>query len=265
MAPDKPTQSRVQTRQSEGGPMSQCHPLGREFFLSQFLSPRNPKDFKLPWRLLLDQDPVELAQEMVSEGLLHSQDNLCQCSPSGRLVSENFRHRQAEGLGRAQEQVLAAFSAGEYERAARIFVNFESQQPFPSDKALNPTEASLRILMEDLGQIAHSTPTRLSQPLTANVRRAVALDWLWGSNEPETQPAEIAILGSYVANYRDLQRYTQEGLTRIQILAARPAECCPHCRGLHEQFFEIHSVPELPAPECVQNPPCPCIYMPDLG
>ncbi|MBT9585905.1 hypothetical protein IV102_21360 [bacterium] len=245
--------------------MSQSHPLGREFFLSQFLIPRDPYDFKLPWRLLLDQDPLDLAHELVGVGLLQWQENLCQCSHSGKLVAENFLRTQAEGRSAARQQVQVAFSAGDYDQAARTFLDFESLQPFPRDKALNPTEANLQALIEDLGQVARSSPARLNHPVTAMVRCATALAWLWGSDEQEAQSLEIAILGSYVANHRDLQRYTREGLTRIQILASRPEECCPNCLRLHEHFFEILSTPELPAVDCTNNPPCQCIYMPDLG
>jgi hypothetical protein len=235
------------------------HPQGREFFLSQFLEARAPKDFKLPWRLLLDQDPAEVARQFLREGLLQETERGWSCSANGRSQAQAYLQEQAQARSAAQAQVRQAFGQGDYERAARAYLAFESQQPFPADKALNPTQSSLQSLIEDLAALAGARPARMGSHSAERTERA-ALAWLWGT---DSDP-ELDILTAYLTNLRDLQRYRAEGLPCVQIVATNPEDCCPPCRRLHEQFFDIHQVPEIPAAECQNSPPCPILYLPEL-
>ena len=239
------------------------HPLGREFFLSQFLEARHPGQFKLPWRLLLAMDPMELARQLLAEGLLEQQGSVWSCTAQGQVVAQDFLRQQGEGLARARQDVLSAFVHEDYEGAARSYLAFESQQPFPSDKALNPTQSSLHSLIEDLQAIAVARPALLGPSGVDEVRPVVALAWLWGP--ADSSDTAVAIMLSHVANLRDLQRYAQQGVTRLQMLAAEPDTSCPQCLSLHERFFAIGDAPELPNPHCSHNPPCRCFSMPDFG
>ena len=257
-------------------PQPTAHPMGRDFFLSQFLEARSPQEFKLPWRLLLGEDPVIVAQQLLAEGLLHHQGSLWRCSAQGQLLANNFLRTQSQQRNRAQQQVVPAFEQGDFEQAATAYLHFESRQPFPSDKGLNPTESSKQSLIEDLQELARARPGLLQSEVSREIRSAAVLHWLWGDSPDRQQlepPADrgythettVEILIAYVAGLRDLQRYQREGLTRVQIVAADPENCCASCRQQHETFHDIGQAPELPGTACVHNPPCQCFYMPDLG
>lgn len=243
-------------------PATTTHPSGREFFLSQFLVARHLQEFKLPWRLLLDQDPVQVAAQMKAESLLEVKGDLWTCTPTGRERAEAFLHRQEEALRQAQSHFAEALAERDYPRAAQAYIQFESHQPFPNDKALNPTQESVQSLIEDLNALATSRPALLGGLPSEEVLQESARAWLWGS--PPTLSCEAATLMSYVSNQRDLQRYREEGIERVQILASDASDCCQQCLQLHEQFFDIQRVPELPIVDCLNSPPCSCLYFPDL-
>ena len=242
-------------------PSAAAHPLGREFFLSQFLVARHLRDFKLPWRLLLDEDPAQVADQMRADGLLLATEDLWTCTDTGKERAEFFLRQQGDALTRAQSNVAGALAQRDYERAAQAYLEFESRQPFPNDKALNPTQDSLQSLVEDLAALATARPTLLGDvPESVFVESARA--WLWGS--PPSLSPEASILMSYVSNQRYLQRYRQEGIVRVQVLASEAESCCSKCLRLHEQLFDIQSAPELPIVECLKSPPCACMYFPDF-
>lgn len=243
-------------------PSAAAHPLGREFFLSQFLVPRHLKDFKLPWRLLLDQDPAQLAAQLQAEGLLIEMDNLWTCSHSGKTRAEAFLLQQSDDLARVQSDVEGALTQRDYDRAAQTYLGFESAQPFPNDRALNPTQDSLQSLIQDLAALANSRPSLLKGGVPESVIQESARALLWGA--PPSLSTESSILLSYVSNQRDLQRYREEGIARVQVLASEANDCCSQCLRFHEQFFEIQSAPELPILDCLKSPPCACLYFPDF-
>lgn len=231
--------------------------LFNPFFLCQFLEPRRLDEFKLPWRLYLGGDPAELAREMLAQGLLQPDGERLTCSPLGREQALLHREHQARALAEAEQQVLSGFQQGDYESAARAYLAFESQQPFPNDRALNPTAASQQSLVEDLRALAAARPAQLPHPGPELVE-SVLLAWLWG----HPLSAEGQILKAYLANLRDLQRFQAEGLTHVQVLLQGG---CDRCLSVHEQVFAVAEAPALPLEQCRQTPPCTGVYLPDLG
>jgi len=232
------------------------HALGLTHFLQQFLAPQSLKQFKLPWRLLLDEDPAKVAEQLRAEGLLEQQGELWVCTAAGRVRAEEFARSQAAQRSRTEAEVLKALSVGDFARVADAYLAFESCQPFPNDVALNPTAASRQSLCNDLQELAK--PCRDRELLAQ-----VLLVWLWIDSPALTAAGEI--VRSSVVNRRDLQRFAQEGLAQIQILAANPEHCCAQCLPLHEKLFEINQVPELPVATCENRPPCLLAYLPDMS
>lgn len=232
------------------------HPLGRTHFLQQFLEPQSLKSFKLPWRLLLDEDPARVAEQLRAEGLLEASGEIWVCTPAGRVKAEESVHQWKQQRSLAQAAVLEAFHQGDFARAADAYLAFESQQPFPNDVALNPTPVSRQSLYDDLQELFQACP----QP---ELREQVALAWLWSDAPPLSVEGEIA--RSTVVNLRDLQRFAREGLAQVLVLASEPEGCCVHCLGLHEQVFPVGQAPKLPAAQCAHTPPCRLAYLPDMS
>lgn len=232
------------------------HPLGLTHFLLQFLEPQSLKQFKLPWRLLLDEDPVKVAEQLHAEGLLEPSGELWVCSAAGRGKAEAFAREQSLQRSQAQRTVLQALDQGAFGQAADAYLAFESHQPFPNDVALNPTAASRQSLYEDLQELCRACPE-------AELRDQVVLAWLWSDSPVLSVEGEIA--RSSVTNLRDLQRFAREGLTRVLVLATDAEGCCAHCLSLHDHVFPIGQAPRLPAAHCTHTPPCTLAYLPDMS
>lgn len=151
--------------------------------------------------------------------------------------------------------MLAAFRRGESQAAARAYLDFEANQPFPNDRALNPTPASLQSLIDDLEELRRARPAQLTQP-SPEVVESVLLAWLWARGlSPEGQ-----ILMGFLSNQRDLQRFRAEGLTQVLVMV--PEGGCPACLSLHERAFAVDQAPPLPLLDCRRTPPCACVYLP---
>lgn len=217
-----------------------------DFFLSQFLEPRSPADFGLPWRLLLDQDPRQVAQDMVHRGLLEDTQGLLRCTAAGRQQAQQYLDDQQERRLSVRKEVVQAFQDQQWERACQVYLDFESHQPFPNDRALNPTESSRQHLSQELQALAR---------LPAHWQEKALLGWLWSSDSDDP---ELECLLQEVSNQLDLQRYQQEGIDAVQLLLADAEQACAHCQPLHEQAFSIQ---QIPGP-CPGQPPCRRVYLP---
>lgn len=185
---------------------------------------------------------------------------------------------------KAEEFSLRALLDGNFEKAARIVVEFEKCQVLKRGIGINWSSHLVSGMTERASQIFEVKPAILDKvlpPTLEYLRAAAAMMELWGTGVremkrwiPKGLETGLAIDDTSAAHMiynsalhtRRMKKYREDdsGVVGVQIVAIMDAVACELCRWHDGRMYLLDDVPELPHSCCTSEAGCRCTVVPVL-